>query len=645
MNLRSLAVCAGVVLAGLSAVGWVGNTAIAEVHVQEAPHNAAALTAEQAGPYFALLIGINDYQHLPKLKTAVHDSESMAELLQKQYGFETQVLRNPTRDQIKRALNVYRRELERNSNLLIYYAGHGFYDKEADKAYWLPADAEPGDTTNWIIADEITTDAKVMPARHVLIVSDSCYSGGIGRGVTPEFTPQESSRYLEKMMEGKSRTLMASGGLEPVSDEGGRGHSVFAAAFMGALTNEDEPAFSAQILFERSVRVSVAGRSDQTPEYTVIRNSGHDAGDFVFLRTTPASRTQVAENMGPKPKGSTLSRSPGKSGSPKTETKPEPETESEPESEPTRSVPAADTPPNPEPAGDARPPDPTPEPVSAPATEPPKAVATAVVRPEFGAMKLAFSAGIAAMNIANQIREEARAQRDETLKAELRQKRATSCKIAVARFQEAEKAAPHENQANVMSVEASNHAIVWANLGRAYECLGNYDDAIVSFRKAAALRPQASYYAHLSEDQAHEAVATHDPAAVQERTARANLNCERAAAIDPNAGAVCWKNIGIVYYKSLSLKQAVPALRKATEADPTDAQAWYMLGNALAGGITSERQGTQTFYTIPAGTRKAFQHCIAVDPNGSYAKACRGGLQAVNGMAVNPAASTGKQQQ
>lgn len=628
----------------------ITSLAVASI-LPQGSHSGATLTAEQSGPYFALLIGINDYQHLPKLKTAVHDAEGMAELLHSQYGFETEILRNPTRDQIKRALNVYRRELERNSNLLIYYAGHGFYDKEADKAYWLPVDAEPGDTTNWIIADEITTDAKVMPARHVLIVSDSCYSGGIGRGVTPEFTPQESSRYLEKMMEGKSRTLMASGGLEPVSDQGGRGHSVFAAALMGALTNEDEPAFAAQIFFERSVRMTVAGRSDQTPEYTVIRNSGHDAGDFVFLRTTPATRAELAENRGPQAKGSaSLQRSPGKIGtgaaaSHKQESKPESEAESEAEADPERTVPVRETQPPAEPAGDSRSAVPAPEPVSAPATEPPKAVATAAVRPEFRAMKLEFNAGIAAMNIANQIREEIRSQRDETLKAELREKRAASCQIAVARFQDAERAAPREDQANVMSVKASNHAIVWANLGLAYECLGRYDDAIASFRKAAALRPQANYYAHLSEDQARGAVATREPEAVQQRTARANLNCERAAAIDPNAGAVCWRNIGIIYYKSLSLKQAVPALRKAIEADPTDAQAWYVLGTALAGGITSEREGNQTYYTIPAGTRKAFQHCIAVDPTGPYAKACRGGLQAVNGMAVNPGAPAEKEEQ
>src|SRR5215470_11001429 len=613
MNLRSFACCTAVVIASLGVLGWAGNNGTAEFGVLQGTEHAATLTSEQTGPYFALLIGINDYEHLPKLKTAVHDAESMAALLHDRYGFETNILRNPTRDQVKRALNVYRRELEHDSNLLIYYAGHGFYDKEADKAYWLPADAERGDTTNWIIADEITTDAKVMPARHVLIVSDSCYSGGITRGLNAEFISQDSQRYLTKMVEGKSRTLMASGGLEPVADQGGHGHSVFAAALIDALTKEDEPAFSAQILFEHSIRLTVSGRSEQTPEYNVIRNSGHNAGDFVFLRSgqARAPETTVASTKAPPPSGGRAA-------------KPEPaaEREAEGDAASTRAAPAVDEPPAPADAapetGAVRSPGPLPgpapdsEPVNAPATELPTAVATTTTRPEFQAMKLSFTAGMAAMNIARQISATIKTLPPEE-RTEMYPKRVASCGVAAARFQDAEHAAPREDAANVMSVAASNHAIVWANLGLAYECLSRYEDAVVAFHHAAALRPQANYYAHLSADTARGAIATHDPETIQKRTARANLNCERAAAIDPAAGATCWKNLGIIYYKSLSVKQAVPALRKAVEADPDDAQAWYVLGSALAAHITSRREGDQTVYTIPGGTRRAYQRCIAAD--------------------------------
>ncbi len=244
------------------------------------------------GRYFALVIGINDYQHAPKLKTAVGDAQAVANVLRQQYGFETKVLTNATREEIIHALADYRRTLDENSNLLVYYAGHGVYDKDADKTYWLPADGETTDNSNWIMADEITTDIKVIPARHVLIISDSCYSGGITRSVDLAFTPQERARYLEKMMAGKSRTLMSSGGLEPVSDEGGGGHSVFAAALLRGLTRDEDPAFSAENLFEAFIRVSVAGQSDQTPQYNVIRNSGHDSGDFVFIRTNPSDSSR-----------------------------------------------------------------------------------------------------------------------------------------------------------------------------------------------------------------------------------------------------------------------------------------------------------------------------------------------------------------
>jgi hypothetical protein len=253
----------------------------------EEPAQAAAIAPR--GKYYALVIGINNYLYAPKLKTAVTDAQAVAAVLRQQYGFETRMLTNATREQIIHALSDYRHTLDENASLLIYYAGHGFYDKDADKTYWLPADSEAHDTSNWIIADEITTDIKVIAARHILIISDSCYSGGITRSVDLAFTPQERGRYLEKMMAGKSRTLMASGGLEPVSDEGSGGHSVFANALLRGLSAEEDPTFSAENLFEEFIRVSVAGQSDQTPQYTVIRNSGHDSGDFVFVRSSPAT--------------------------------------------------------------------------------------------------------------------------------------------------------------------------------------------------------------------------------------------------------------------------------------------------------------------------------------------------------------------
>ena len=236
------------------------------------------------GSYYALVIGNNDYRYLNKLKTAVNDADAMAQMLRQHYGFVTKELRNATRDDIITAMVEYRRTLPENSNLLIYYAGHGQNDRDADEAYWLPVDAEKDNNQNWISADDITRDVRAIHSMHVLIISDSCYSGTLTRDADASINPRELSVFLTKMIKSRSRTLMSSGGDEPVADSGGgAGHSVFAGAILQGLSQIAGSQFTAAALFQ-TIQPRVAGRSDQVPQYSLIRNSGHDSGDFVFSR-------------------------------------------------------------------------------------------------------------------------------------------------------------------------------------------------------------------------------------------------------------------------------------------------------------------------------------------------------------------------
>lgn len=264
-----------------------GSGAIAQAPQRGVTPTRPATAEGQNGSYYALVIGINQYrQPLPTLKTAVNDAEAVSRVLDGRYGFRVKMLLNEsaTRSGILNSLSQYRRALRENDNLLIYYAGHGHSDPDAGKAYWLPADAEQDSTANWIIADELTTDIRVLPARHVLIISDSCYSGGLTREAEPNLRSDDRSLFLKKMLGSKSRTLMASGGNEPVADSGPGGHSVFAAAVLKALEQSSADAFTAGDLFHDFVQRQVAGRSDQIPRYSFIRNSDHDDGDFVFMR-------------------------------------------------------------------------------------------------------------------------------------------------------------------------------------------------------------------------------------------------------------------------------------------------------------------------------------------------------------------------
>ena len=235
--------------------------------------------------YSALVIGNNKYQHLNSLITAHNDAKAVARILNNEYGFRTKLLLDATRGEILEALNTYRKQLYADDNLLLYYAGHGEFEELTGKSFWLPVDAERDNAKNWIMADTITNALKRIEAKHVLLVVDSCYSGTMVRSGEVKLSPSEQKKiFLSKMLYRPSRTLIASGGNEPVLDQGGGSHSIFASYFLKGLEDAEDDVFSAEGLFYEHIKESVVGHAEQVPEYRIIRNSGHDGGDFVFRR-------------------------------------------------------------------------------------------------------------------------------------------------------------------------------------------------------------------------------------------------------------------------------------------------------------------------------------------------------------------------
>jgi hypothetical protein len=244
-----------------------------------------------AGNSYALVIGIDDYPSpLPKLKTAVNDARSFANLLSSKYGFQVTTLLNQeaTRDKILDAISHFRKSLGDNDSFLIYYAGHGSYDRGTDKGYWLPIDADPDPliTSRDISADDLVTQVRGLSARHVIIISDSCFSGDLSRAAGDMSPSDGSQAYIRRMQRAPSRTLMASGSDEPVSDSGSQGHSVFASLLLNTMQSKSGQAFTADDLFV-AIRKSVLARSGQSPQYSMLRDSirstaNLDNGDFVF---------------------------------------------------------------------------------------------------------------------------------------------------------------------------------------------------------------------------------------------------------------------------------------------------------------------------------------------------------------------------
>ena len=100
------------------------------------------------GDYYALVIGNNDYDYLGDLKTAINDAEGIASLLEYEYGFEVDLLKNATRGDIVKALGRFRKTVGPEDNLLIYSAGHGNLDEAANalEKIGLPAIIRPSFT-------------------------------------------------------------------------------------------------------------------------------------------------------------------------------------------------------------------------------------------------------------------------------------------------------------------------------------------------------------------------------------------------------------------------------------------------------------------------------------------------------------------
>ena len=231
------------------------------------------------GNYHALVIGSNDYKHLPKLTTAETDAQSVAKTLKNKYEFKVKTLINPKRQDILDQFDAYRERLTGNDNLLIYYAGHGYLDEQTNRGYWMPVDARPNRRSAWLANSDITATLKGLKANHVMVVSDSCYSGTLTRGlVIKKKTPD----YVREVVSKKARVVITSGGLEPVEDKSGGENSPFATVFLDVL-NSNEGVLDGTQMFNK-MRRPVMLKTEQTPAYSDVRRAGHEGGDFLFVR-------------------------------------------------------------------------------------------------------------------------------------------------------------------------------------------------------------------------------------------------------------------------------------------------------------------------------------------------------------------------
>jgi len=244
------------------------------------------------GKYYALIIGNQKYEKIPSLDTPSADAHDVNKILREKYDFNTTLLINANRYQILTALNKLREALTENDNLLIYYAGHGVLDKVNKRGHWLPVDAELNSDANWISTVSITDILNAMSPKHIMVVSDSCYSAALTRAAIPRLdagmSQEKKTEWVKTLLKTKSRTALTSGGLKPVLDGGGDGnHSVFANAFIKELQKNNNFMEGQGLYRNVSADVVVAtqhinNEQVQVPEYAPIDHAGHEGGEFFF---------------------------------------------------------------------------------------------------------------------------------------------------------------------------------------------------------------------------------------------------------------------------------------------------------------------------------------------------------------------------
>lgn len=231
--------------------------------------------------YHALLIANQNYKHLDALNKPIEDATELTDVLVRNYGFNpsnVQLKTDLTHDQMKKSFADLENLAEKDY-LLIFYAGHGTVDSSNTQnriAYWVPVDAE--DALKWLSASTITDYIKRCKAKHILLITDACYSGIMTYRNAPSQTAREQRQVCNLLESLQSRHIMSSGHQVPVPDD-----SVFLHHFLDKLKHNNQVCISAEELYN-AVKPIVINNSGIIPQYSTIRDTSHDGGDFIFYR-------------------------------------------------------------------------------------------------------------------------------------------------------------------------------------------------------------------------------------------------------------------------------------------------------------------------------------------------------------------------
>lgn len=248
---------------------------------------AVELEPVKQGRLLVVAIGINKYVHWQELKNAVQDAIGLQQILIDKLGFSAAIPPLLNEAATKAAIislieDQLHEELQEDDNLVLFFAGHGHtrVDKVGgnvvgETGFIVPVEAR-GPKEYWsdyIQIDPLLQSISRLPARHILVILDSCHSGfALGEAMR---IYKSANRYERDLSNRISRKVITSARREQLALDGGPipGHSLFTGTLVdgfnwgkadldgnGLITSSELGLFIQQ-------KVGQASESRQTPDF------------------------------------------------------------------------------------------------------------------------------------------------------------------------------------------------------------------------------------------------------------------------------------------------------------------------------------------------------------------------------------------
>lgn len=256
------------------------------------------------GKNYLLAIGIDAYRHHRSLNNAVKDATGFVDVMTQRFGFE--LLSPPlynieaTQRNIQKAIGKCESLCE-TDRLIVFYSGHGWYKTAAKLGYLVPTEAQDDPNTDFISVSFILDIFKAVKAHHILLIVDCCFGGSFGmeRNVhVKEMTEKVASELDTK----KSRMVLSSGGIEPVSDGLVQANnSPFTEPLIAILKENKTEKLVISDIFPL-LRKKTAWNTEQLPQYKVLQFLGHSDGEMALYCTdleSPEERAYKAAIANP----------------------------------------------------------------------------------------------------------------------------------------------------------------------------------------------------------------------------------------------------------------------------------------------------------------------------------------------------------